>query len=149
MLRRIRKGQLQAHKANTPYGPAWQVTLDTSPDKTPPTPPTTPDTLPSTGDTPASSPEFMKMLEIVEEDRRLIDRLQRENQQMAGQLGFMQAKLQQAEKTIALLMAPKDEPAPAPPSAQTQARQDAHTAPEPAPRRSLWARVVRRLAGEP
>ena len=110
VLRRIRKGQLQAHKADTPYGPGWRVTLDISPDGAPSTVPTTPDNMPTTGDTAPTSPEFMKMLEIVEEDRRLIDRLQRENQQMAGQLGFMQAKLQEAEKTIALLMAPKDEP---------------------------------------
>ncbi len=111
VLRRIRKGQLQAHKADTPYGPGWRVTLDISPDGAPPTVSTTPDNMPTTGDTAPMSPEFMKMLEIVEEDRRLIDRLQRENQQMAGQLGFVQAKLQEAEKTIALLMAPKDDSA--------------------------------------
>ena len=38
---------------------------------------------------------------------------------------------------------------PEPPITQTPARDEARDAPEPAPRRSLWARVVRRLAGEP
>ena len=45
---------------------------------------------------------------------RLVARLSQENQQLAGQLGFTQAKLQEAERTVALLMAPKDEPAPEP-----------------------------------
>ena len=64
-------------------------------------------------DMPPGTPELMKMLEIVEEDRRLIDRLQRDNQQLAGQLGFVQAQLQQAQERIKLLEAPKDEPEPA------------------------------------
>lgn len=55
---------------------------------------------PGTADTP-------ELIELV----RLVDRLQQSNQQLAGQLGFTQAKLQEAERTIALLMAPKDEPA--------------------------------------
>ncbi len=55
------------------------------------------------------APELMKALEMV-------DRLQQANQQLAGQLGFTQAKLQEAERTVALLMAPKDGPAPEPPA---------------------------------
>ena len=90
--------------------------------------------------------------EVVEEVRRAqreeLERLRRENQQLAGQGGCLQARVQEQERQIALLMAPQD-PDPAPPSAQTQASADARNAPELAPRRSLWARVVWRLAGEP
>ena len=88
--------------------------------------------------------------EVVEEVRRAqreeLERLRRETQQLAGQVGCLQARVQEQERQIALLMAPQD---PAPPSAQTQASADARNAPELAPRRSLWARVVWRLAGEP
>jgi len=42
----------------------------------------------------------------------LLERAHAENQQLAGQVGFLQAKLQDAERTVALLMAPKDEPEP-------------------------------------
>jgi hypothetical protein len=47
---------------------------------------------------------------------RLLERAHAENQQLAGQVGFLQAKLQDAERTVALLMAPNDEPAPEPPA---------------------------------
>jgi len=57
--------------------------------------------------TDSPQPELMKALEMVSE-------LTRRNEQLAGQVGFLQAKLQEAERTVALLMAPKDEPAPEP-----------------------------------
>jgi len=57
--------------------------------------------------TDSPQPELMKALEMVSE-------LTRRNEHLAGQLGFTQAKLQEAERTVALLMAPKDEPAPEP-----------------------------------
>ena len=59
--------------------------------------------------TDSPQPELMKALEMVSE-------LTRRNEQLAGQHGFTQAKLQEAERTVALLMAPTDEPAPEPPS---------------------------------
>ena len=73
------------------------------------------------------SPSGPEVLALVQ----LVDRLQRENQQLAGQLGFVQAKLQDAEEQIRLLMAPQDE-RPAVP-----APQDA-----PAPRRPWWKRWI-------
>ena len=59
-------------------------------------------------DTPpaAPAPELMKALDMV-------DRLQQDNQQLAGQVGFLQAQLQSAEEQIRLLSAPTDEPKPA------------------------------------
>jgi hypothetical protein len=49
----------------------------------------------------------LKALEFVE-------RLQRENTELAGRVGFYQAKLQAAEEQLRLLAAPADEPAPPP-----------------------------------
>ena len=55
--------------------------------------------------TDSPQPELMKALEMMSE-------LTRRNEQLAGQVGFLQAKMQDQEQQIALLMAPKDEPAP-------------------------------------
>ena len=69
------------------------------------------DTAPGLTDTPTDidrqatdslgGPEVLALVQLV-------DRLQRENQQLAGQLGFVQAKLQDAEEQIRLLSAPKE-----------------------------------------
>lgn len=59
--------------------------------------------------TDSPQPELMKALEMVSE-------LTQRNEQLAGQLGFTQAKLLEAERTVALLMAPNDDPAPEPPA---------------------------------
>jgi excisionase family DNA binding protein len=40
----------------------------------------------------------------------LVDRLQRENLELAGRLGFLQAELQQRDETIRALQAPREEP---------------------------------------
>ena len=55
-------------------------------------------------DTP-SGPEVLALVQLV-------DHLQWENQQLAGQVGFLQARVQEQERQIALLMAPQDVPAP-------------------------------------
>jgi excisionase family DNA binding protein len=110
--RRIKTGELAAFKRTTPHGFEWRIgagpesiglitTADhvvESPDQP---------VVESADQTPA--PETLELVHLVE-------RLSRENQQLAGQLGFTQAKLQEAERTVALLMAPKDEPAPEPPA---------------------------------
>ncbi len=108
--RRIKTGEVAAFKRTTPYGFEWRIgaapesiglitTADhvvESPDQP---------VVESADQTPA--PETLELVHLVE-------RLSRENQQLAGQLGFTQAKLQEAERTVALLMAPKDDPAPEP-----------------------------------
>jgi excisionase family DNA binding protein len=71
--------------------------------------------------TDSPQPELMKALEMVSE-------LTRRNEQLAGQVGFLQAKMQDQERQIALLMAPKDEPAPEPPA-------------QPEPKVSWWRRL--------
>ena len=48
--------------------------------------------------------------QVVHELLGQLDKLHRENLELAGRLGFYQAKLQEAEAKIALLEAPKEEP---------------------------------------
>ena len=110
--RRIKTGELAAFKRTTPYGFEWRI--GAGPESI---------GLITTGDQVVESPDqpvvesadqtpVPETLELV----RLVARLSQENQQLAGQLGFTQAKLQEAERTVALLMAPKDEAAPEPPA---------------------------------
>ncbi len=49
------------------------------------------------------------------------------NEQLAGQVGFLQARVQEQERTIARLMAPQDAPTP----------QDA-----PEPKQAWWKRML-------
>ena len=107
--RRIKDRVIDAQQVPTPHGYEWRVYLDTDAVQV-----DTPSTrhaskLNGTPVQPAGTPapELMKALD-------LIDRLQRDNQQLAGQVGFLQAKLQDAEEQIKLLMAPQDEPVPTP-----------------------------------
>jgi hypothetical protein len=67
---------------------------------------------------------------VVLEALRLVDSLRRDNQQLAGQVGYLQRQVLEQQETIQrLLMAPKDEPVePEPPA-------------EPEPRRSWWRRL--------
>jgi hypothetical protein len=71
--------------------------------------------------------ESLEVIELL----RLVNTLASRNEQLAGQVGFLQAKVQEQDRQIALLMAPKDEPAEVTPA-------------EPEPKRSWW----RRLLGE-
>ncbi len=115
--RRIKTGELAAFKRTTPYGFEWRI--GAGPESI---------GLITTADHVVESPDQTSTPETLELVR-LVARLSQENQQLAGQLGFTQAKLQEAERTVALLMAPKDEPEPEPP-----------TVPEP-DHRSWWKRL--------
>lgn len=141
--RRIQAGQLQAASVDTPQGHTWRIDPASLPAAAA-TPPGTPDnhpadatrqdpapsghTLDATRHPAATPPGTPDMLELV----RLVDRLQHENVQLAGQLGFTQAKLQEAEKQIALLMAPNE----------PETRVEPAAVPEP--QRSLWKRLFRK-----
>jgi excisionase family DNA binding protein len=108
ILRRIQKGALSAYKVDTPHGQAWRITLDSTPDSAPPAERVTPAKTPVTGDNPATA-ELMHLLEAERKER--IGLVQR-NEQLAGQVGFLQARVQEQERIIALLQAPLDDPAP-------------------------------------
>ena len=58
----------------------------------------------------APAAEVLKALDLAEQLRRDNARLVARNEQLAGQVGFLQAKVQDQERQIALLMPPKDEP---------------------------------------
>ena len=78
-------------------------------------------------ETPAQMPEVLALVQLV-------DRLQRDNQQLSGQVGFLQARVQDQERQIALLMAPKEEP-----------KEDTHAPPaEPVQPRPWWHRLFNR-----
>jgi hypothetical protein len=125
VLRRIKDGTVDGRKIGEGRGGIWRVYLSVSDSQPAPVsdsqtnPPGTLSDSPTdeTGNVSASVSDrqtqpAQDMIRMVE----LVDKLQAQNQQLAGQLGFTQAKLQEAERTVALLMAPKDEPAPEPPA---------------------------------
>jgi excisionase family DNA binding protein len=119
--RRIKDRVIDAQQVPTAQGYEWRVYLDT-----PAVQVDTPSTRHAGKLDGTPAPELMKALEMV-------DRLQRENQQLAGQLGFLQARVQEQERTIARLMAPQEpESAPAVQAEQVQ------------PRRSWWQLLLGR-----
>lgn len=129
VLRRIQKGDIPAYKVETPHGLAWRITLDSTPDSAPPATRVTPDRGGVRGDTQETS----ALVKLLEEERQERQALVHRNEQLAGQVGFLQAKLQDAESTIQrLLMAPKDEPS------STMVEQ---ATAEPAPQRPWWRRL--------
>jgi len=125
VLRRIKDGTVDGRKIGEGRGGVWRIYLSVSDSQLAPvsdSPTNTPGTL---SDSPTDEPGNVSasvsdsqtqpaqdMIRMVE----LVDKLQAQNQQLAGQLGFTQAKLQEAERTVALLMAPKDDTAPEPPA---------------------------------
>lgn len=110
--RRIKAGSLQAIKHGIAEGFEWRVYPEASLDSTKGTQSTQEGTHteqelhatpPGQSEPSQQSAELLRALEVVE-------RLTIRNEQLAGQLGFTQAKLQEAERTVALLMAPTDDP---------------------------------------
>jgi hypothetical protein len=106
--RRIKTGELAAFKRTTPYGFEWRI--GTEPERIGLI--TTADHVVESPDQPVVESADQTPAPETSELVRLVARLSQENQQLAGQLGFTQAKLQEAERTVALLMAPKDDRAP-------------------------------------
>ena len=105
LRRRIKSGTVTAYKVPTAQGYEWRVVAG-QPDGTPVQVDTPSIRQDVRVDSTPASPELLKALDLV-------DRLQQDNQQLAGQVGFLQAKLQSAEEQIRLLSAPQDEPEPA------------------------------------
>ncbi len=117
--RRIKQGTLRSFKMPTSQGFEWRVQLDTQDGQVDAQP--TPvgmhvDTqvvdrgvqVPTQSVAPTA--EVLKALDLAEQLRRDNAALVARNEQLAGQVGFLQAKVQDQERQIALLMAPKDEP---------------------------------------
>jgi hypothetical protein len=131
--RRIKERKLAAFQRPTERGFEWRVLPDQSVAKDDHNVDQIDDqNVDHPNDTPpaAPAPELMKALELADQLRRDNAALVQRTEQLAGQVGFLQAKLQSAEEQIRLLSAPKDEPEPA-----------REPEPEPVQRAPWWKRI--------
>ena len=113
--RRIRQGQIPARLVEGPYGPEYHIVdpgdsgADTLSDVAPatladdPTPSRTDGRDPSRSGPPPSPATPDALIQAL----ALADRLSRENVELAGRCGFLQAKVQDLEQEIRLLKAPE------------------------------------------
>jgi hypothetical protein len=128
VIRRIKDGTITGKKIGEGRGGVWRVYLDGLSDRPAPVSDSHRQMSDSVSDTQPASPEVLRLLQLLEDERQDRAALVQRNEQLAGQLGFVQAKLQAAEERIKLLEAPKDEQVPEP-------------EPEPV-KRSWWRRVL-------
>jgi hypothetical protein len=113
--RRLKAGEFEARQVATRYGPTWEIRLrslrhedSSSPGVAPTAAPrvaTTHRVVPSLAVDEATEDDGAAAVELV----RLVRHQQDQLTQLAGQVGFLQAQLQQAHETIKLLEAPRDE----------------------------------------
>ncbi len=105
--RRVKRGQLEARQVHTQHGPTWEVCLGTVS-----TEHQDADRRPANGahghaggnaEGIAGGNAGAGMVQLV----ALVDRLQRENRDLAGQVGYLQACVQMHEETIRALTAPR------------------------------------------
>ena len=115
--RRIKAGTIKAHRLPTSQGYEWRVQLDGSSDQSPPRPVAHldghHDHLPSDAaqidnnqnktENASSAPINGVSNEALLKALDFAERLQRENMELAGRVGFLQAKLQTAEEQILAL----------------------------------------------
>ena len=112
--RRIRRGELHAVQDAGRHGPTWRVLLSATPSVVL-TVGSTPSTTPSVGvGTPGSTPSVDAETPALLEALRMLDALRQENRDLAGQVGYFQARAQILDERVRMLEAPKTEPAPAP-----------------------------------
>jgi hypothetical protein len=84
--RRLKDGGLQGRQVATVHGPTWEVWVDTA------------GTLDGQG---TQTVKGDAVLELV----RLVDRLQRENLELGGRIGWLQAENQRLQETVLMLEA--------------------------------------------
>jgi excisionase family DNA binding protein len=94
--RRIRRGELHALQDAGRHGPTWRVLLSA-----------TPGTLPTVGSTPSTTPSVGEESSALLEALRMLDAMRQENRDLAGQVGYLQARVQMQEETIRALQAPQ------------------------------------------
>ena len=112
--RRLKQGTLYGYKIDTGRGEVWRVVLDGMGD----TPPVQPDVMPAKATsmvdvTTSGVTEFAHAVidELRQEYRDELERLRRDNQQLAGQVGYLQRQVVEQQETIQrLLAAPTEEP---------------------------------------
>src|SRR5829696_1354686 len=99
--RRIRRGELHAMQDAGRHGPTWRVLLSV-----------TPSSVPTVGSTPSTTPSVSPIGDSAAllEALRMLDAMRQENRDLAGQVGYLQARVQMQEATILALQAPQDAP---------------------------------------
>jgi excisionase family DNA binding protein len=103
--RRIRRGELHAMQDAGRHGPTWRVLLGV-PAGTPSVVPTV-GSMPSVnGSTPGPTPNTGDDNAGLLEALRMLDAMRQENRDLAGQVGYLQARVQLHEETIRALRAP-------------------------------------------
>lgn len=142
--RRLKAGEFEARQVASRYGPTWEIHLGdlTQPDS--PSPRVTPTVAPRVTNIPRVAPtlapdelpddEGTATVELV----RLVRHQQDQLTQLAGQVGFLQAQLQQAQETIKFLQAPPTD----------TADDEATTITEDLPQTIVMATEVGRLKAE-
>jgi hypothetical protein len=136
--RRLKRGELVGRKVATAYGPAWQVSLNGH----------TEGVGEPAGDTVAvttPSPEQPSQGVVTDaregvgllEALRLVEKLQEENRNLAGQVGYYQAQIEQLRDMIKMLEAPKERP-PSPSPDEEELEE---------PPSGWWGRVLARIYG--
>jgi excisionase family DNA binding protein len=99
--RRLKRGQLEARQVHTQHGPTWEVCLG--------------DLQGHAAAVPMQAAQGAAEGPAMLEALRLVDRLQRENRELAERVGFLHAQLGEARERIRMLEAPKEpEPMPVP-----------------------------------
>lgn len=160
--RRIQTGEIRAASVDTPQGHTWQIDPASLPAHPAPPPGTngrhpadatrqdpagpgsTLDATRQPSDMPPGTPPGTAGAEVLELVR-LVDRLQNEKTQLAGQVGYLQRQVVEQQETIQrLLAAPKE-------TVDVEATERGNTPPEaeqmPAasePKRSWWQRLIGR-----
>jgi excisionase family DNA binding protein len=116
--RRIRRGELHAVQDAGRHGPTWRVLLGATLG-TVPTVGSTPSSMPSVnGATPSTTPSMGEDSPAFLEALRMLDAMRQENRDLAGQVGYLQARVQMHEETIRALMVPQ-QPVDAPTTPET------------------------------
>jgi hypothetical protein len=113
--RRLKAGEFQARQVASRYGPTWEIRLRDLTQRDSSSPGAAPTAAPRVAAAPGVTPSLAKDEETNDEGPAAVElvRLVRHQQdqltQLAGQVGFLQAQLQQAQETLRLLQAPLDE----------------------------------------
>ncbi len=124
--RRIKSGALEAFRVPTAQGYEWRIALMRQP----------PGDSRQVGGTPTQdatqlgSAPMQEHQAVMQPLMEMVDRLHRENMQLAGRVGFLEGRLQDAEQKILMLSAP----ATAEPTVIDQANREK-------PQPPLWRRI--------
>ena len=129
--RRLKAGEFHARQVASRYGPTWEIHLGDLTQRDSAAPGVAPTAAPRVAAAPRVIPSLVEDEESDDEGPAAVElvRLVRHQQdqltQLAGQVGFLQAQLQQAQETLRLLQAPPDGVEPE--AAETKTEEPAQT----------------------